>query len=137
MAADLLALRAGHSVAGAAADDPHLIIRRSQQRQTPAHLVAILGLPDLHMAQAVEPLRVHLGEASGHVLDDQHSRDVGGQALEDLQGGFGAAGGGAQADDNLIQVSPLAQRGHGSGLGNGSRGRLTHLRSCCGNHLLG
>ena len=82
-----------------------------QMRVVRVDLVAAFGLPHLHLAQAVEPVGVHLGKAHGHVLDDEHAGDVGGQALHHLQGGLRSAGGSAQGDDHIVQDGAVAQEG--------------------------
>ena len=76
------------------------------------------GLPHLHLTQPVEPLGVHFGEADGHVLDNDHAGNIGGQALEHLQGGLCSSGGGPQADDGVVQAGVGLSQGNG-GPGNG------------------
>ena len=95
VAADLFAGQAAHSVPGAGPDNPHLEVRRGQKGQSPVELIAGFGLPHLHVAQAVEPLSIHLGEADGHVLDNQHARDVG-RSGQRIQRGLRHAYGGLQ-----------------------------------------
>ena len=82
------------------------------------------------------------------MLDDDHRGDVGGQPLHDRQGGLGAAGGGAQADDNPVQIGTGSQAGGGAhvdspGLGDGGgsagpgRGGHDHLLGQSGQESLG
>ncbi len=126
MAADLLPLGAGDGIAGAAADYPHLKVRRSQQGQPTVDLVAVFGLPHLHLALAVQPVGVHAGKARGHMLNNQHPGDVGGQTLEYLQRGLRASRRSPQADNHLVQRGLCPQQGR---VGNG------HWHRRCPAHL--
>ena len=88
-------------IARAAALQQHVAVAGRDQRAAAQHGIAVGGLLDLHLAQAVEAARERRGELLRHVLHDDDARACDRQRLQHVAQRLRAAGGGADADHPL------------------------------------
>ena len=123
-----------HLIAGAVAFKQHVLVARCDQDVAAQDRIAVLGLLDLDLAQAVEPFGEGGGEARRHVLDDDDAGRIGRQRLQHLAQRLGPACRGAQTGHHLRRArhgGPGRGRQHGVSRQLGSGIQRSRRRSPC------
>ena len=109
MSVDLLRLEKIDGVVTAKLDDLHMpIAARRDQYATAFDDITVDSFFDLHLAETIEPLGVHAGEALRHVLRYNDARRISRKLLQYLQRSLGTTGRSTDGNDQLIHFGLAA-----------------------------
>ena len=114
MSADLGSGVALYNVVISRSDNFHLLRSGSDESQSGMDDIAVLRFTDLHTADPVQTLRVHVRKSLRHMLRDHDAGNICRKLLQHGKCGFRSPGGSTQADDGGVQDIPRDRwKGHG------------------------